>query len=228
VTDTKACLASLKAHARAPRTPETISIFRMFNTYPPRPGAVLDAEDVDVRQLRRVSISPDCLPSLPFTFDVHEYIAGRGVTRRTAIPADMLPIRALRLKTGSFLVLYAHRAIETADHEGDVVMVSAVMFGKQGQASHHIPQISLYGSYEGSLWMEDAQLDDTGLFVTHTNIDPRREDSEGNVLEYARAAAPALRRRYTLNRDRFELQPGMGNEDPARHISAYRALLTHP
>lgn len=227
VTDTKACLASLKARARAPRERETVSIFRMFNAYPPRPGAVLGADDVDVRRLRRVNISPDCLPTMPFTFDFYKHDAGVEVTRRTANPGDLYPIRALRLKTGNFLVLYAHRAIETADHGGDVVMVSAVMFSKNGRVSHHVPQISLYGSYESSLWMEDAQLDDRELVVTYRNFGPRHQDREGNVLEYV-LYAPELRRRYILNNERFELQPGMGYEDPVQHISGYKAPLTHP
>lgn len=237
VTDTKACLASLKAHARAPRARETVSIFRMFNAYPPRPGAVLDAEDVDavdVRRLRRVNISPDCLPSLPFTFEFYHHAEGSG-TPTKAQPGDLYPIRALRLKTGSFLVLYAHRAIETADHGGDVVMVSAVMFNKDGRGSHHVPQISLYVSYESSLWMEDAQLDDEGLTITSTSIDPERRDRVGNVLRYTPAHGPELQRRYILKNGRFERQPISEDPgrpgidwDPAAHISGYKAALTHP
>lgn len=230
VADTTACLASLKTHARVPRARETVSIFRMFNAYPPRPGAVLDAEngdDVDLRQLRRVDILPACLPSLPFTFDLYDPTADGGMARRKALLTDLHPVDALRLNTGNFLVLYAHRAIETFDHGEDVVMVSAVMFNKAGRASSHVPQISLFVSYEGSLLMEDAQLDDEGLSITYAHFHPERQDRVGNVLEYTRAAGPELRRHYRLDNDGFQLNPGMGYKDPAENIAGYASLLTH-
>jgi hypothetical protein len=236
VTDTKACLASLKAHARAPRARETVSIFRMFNAYPPRPGAVLDAEDVDPRRLRRVNISPDCLLTMPFTFEFYERDAEVDISRRTAKPSDLYPIRALRLKTGSFLVLYAHRMIESYFAGVDVVAVSAVMFNTEGRVSDYVPQISMYLTYESSLWMEDAKLDNEGLAITYMNIHPERQNRVGNVLEYTRAPSPELHRRYILKNGRFERQPGpedqapsgLGHWDPAKHISGYKAALTHP
>jgi len=235
VTDTKACLASLKARARAPRERETVSIFRMFNAYPPRPGALHDAQDfdaVDVRRLHRVNISPDCLPSLPFTFDVYERDAEGDIRRRTAKPGDLHPIRALRLKTGNFLVLYAHRMIESSLAGEYVVAVSAVMFNTEGRVSDYVPQISLYLTNESSLWLEDATLDDVGLTVAYANIDPERRDRAGNVLEYTRARAPELHRRYILKNGRFERQPvpedRMAGWDPVQHISGYKSGLTHP
>ncbi|MEN1944676.1 hypothetical protein WCE55_12590 [Luteimonas sp. MJ293] len=108
------------------------------------------------------------------------HILTNGVISKGSL-AQVVPFAAWRLP-GGYLAFYIHNNYEVQDGEGVVVEISAIVLDEAGAVAKHIPEVSSWFEYEGSIRVRDFVYADGSALTTEEVFDPAERDGLGNVL----------------------------------------------
>jgi hypothetical protein len=95
----------------------------------------------------------------------------------------MYPLTVMKYD-GRYYIQLLHTYRIEGDSVGDVLSIGLIIHDDNIKKSFYIPKISVWFGYEGGIFLANAKIQHSDIFLRASIFSPEKMDKSGNVLEY--------------------------------------------
>jgi hypothetical protein len=176
------CKESLKSKAVAFGQMVGVSVYRMFNKYPPVGAREVQLEQVYSvlkEKVKSVDISPGCLREQLLSSAQKYY--DDGLVKVTN--ADVVPVRVYSAEKG-YLLVFLYPGYLELDGTGEEVSAGVASYGTDGRLLGVIERVATWANNEGTLNLRESCVTDMNITTSEKHVGPFERREDGEVILY--------------------------------------------
>lgn len=159
-----------------------VSVYRMFNKYPPVGAREVQLEQVYAvlkDKVKSIDVSPGCLREQLLSSAEKYY--GDGLVKVTN--ADVVPVRVYSAEKG-YLLVFLYPGYLELDGTGKEVSAGVASYGIDGELLGVIERAATWANNEGTLNLRESCITDMNISTSEKNVGPFERRGDGEVILY--------------------------------------------
>lgn len=176
------CKESLRSIATPLKRMTGISVYRLFNKYPPVGLREVQLEEIYgslKNKIKGVDISSDCFRDGVLV----SAIKWHSDSMRKIVNEDVVPLHVYSGESG-YLMVFLYPGYKELDGTGEEVSAGMATYDADGELLKVVERVSTWANNEGTLVLRDSCLTEFHISTSEIRVDPFERQESGEVIVY--------------------------------------------